>query len=241
LAAVSPAAATVSIDPLVPVYESYPWPEDASVGVAITITVPIGDAAGTSVTFGPQVVYIPYERRGKWEVRTSLSAELDLFEWYVFQNRVTGPGPLKLKADFRADPPAPVPDNLKFGWPGLGGGIDVILPLDSKPKAVYWTELTYDLGKDWYKVEMPLLHYSWDTEDGSRSSFLGVSLNLYAPQGGCQDIGGGQSACRFTESWLDVTGGIPEPQTWAMLIMGFGLVGWRIRLARAATDGRRLV
>jgi hypothetical protein len=231
----SPVVAAVSIDPLIPVLTPYNHHDEPSVGVAVTIDIPTGGPGGTSVRFGPHITYIPYDRRDKWSISTPLSAEIDLFEWYVFQNRVKGPGPLKLAAEFRADPPSTVPDNLKFGYPGIDTGIEVILPFDGPPKLVYWSELTVGFGKDWWRVEMPLLRYSWDTQDGSKSSLLGLSLDLYAPLGGCQDAGNGLSRCMFTESWMTVSGGVPEPQTWALMVIGFGFVGWRVRTATRLT------
>jgi hypothetical protein len=31
-----------------------------------------------------------------------------------------------------------------------------------------------------------------------------------------------------------LTPAVPEPGTWAMMILGFGFVGWRLRRAKAA-------
>jgi hypothetical protein len=73
------------------------------------------------------------------------------------------------------------------------------------------------------------------------------------------DVGPGQSSSLFTFSlptgsdpqfyvtnsdhvggvYVIPSGSVPEPSTWAMLIAGFGFLGWRY--ARRQADGRRLI
>ena len=36
----------------------------------------------------------------------------------------------------------------------------------------------------------------------------------------------------------DIAGGVPEPATWAMMILGFGLIGGALRQRQAATKVR---
>jgi hypothetical protein len=50
--------------------------------------------------------------------------------------------------------------------------------------------------------------------------------------------GGGGTATFPTEQpreLVPVTGAVPEPGTWAMMLTGFGLIGWRLRRRRRAT------
>jgi hypothetical protein len=53
----------------------------------------------------------------------------------------------------------------------------------------------------------------------------------FTPPGG----GGGGTATFPTEQpreLVPVTSAVPEPGTWAMMLMGFGLIGWRLRRRR---------
>jgi hypothetical protein len=50
--------------------------------------------------------------------------------------------------------------------------------------------------------------------------------------------GGGGTATFPTEQprvLVPVTSAVPEPGTWAMMLMGFGLIGWRLRRRRRGT------
>jgi hypothetical protein len=62
--------------------------------------------------------------------------------------------------------------------------------------------------------------------DGAANLFTGTSIGAFATMG----VNSGQAQMNITR----MTGAIPEPATWAMLITGFGLVGATLRKRRAA-------
>jgi hypothetical protein len=68
------------------------------------------------------------------------------------------------------------------------------------------------------------------TPPPSLGSILGSTPGTadFTPPGG----GGGGTATFPTEQpreLVPVTSAVPEPGTWAMMLMGFGLIGWRLR------------
>jgi hypothetical protein len=64
---------------------------------------------------------------------------------------------------------------------------------------------------------------------GSRGDYVG-----YDPSNGSLFLSQGDSLLRLTLSGGTIGGLVPEPATWAMLILGFGFVGGRLRQRKAA-------
>ena len=64
------------------------------------------------------------------------------------------------------------------------------------------------------------------------------SASFTPPGGGGVSGGGGGGVVHLPTTepreQLPVPSAVPEPATWAMMLMGFGLIGWRIRRRRAS-------
>jgi hypothetical protein len=68
---------------------------------------------------------------------------------------------------------------------------------------------------------------------------LGSILGSTPGGGDFTPPGGGGGTATFPTAQprepVPVTSAVPEPGTWAMMLMGFGLIGWRLRRRRRAT------
>lgn len=82
-------------------------------------------------------------------------------------------------------------------------------------------------GRSKLGVTLPPVQYRWDSDGGGGLGVgrLRTSLEL---DGFCNGLG-----CRFDSgNWSFVSGALPEPGSWAMMIAGFGLIGATLRRRR---------
>ena len=87
----------------------------------------------------------------------------------------------------------------------------------------------------------------FDVQGYDRSFFSGVINNSGGILTGRDLRVGFRASCAYTlqpgcvssdilvASTFGVTGGVPEPGTWAMMLLGFGAIGWAMRRARVRT------
>lgn len=115
------------------------------------------------------------------------------------------------------------PDNFTPGWRGLNG-LNWDLAAGS-----YWLALEPDSSSDfhgalWMQPANPLEHYAMNIRGEWE----------WDPQG---QTGPDQWGLRI----LGTAGAVPEPATWAMMIIGFGTVGAAVRQRRRVAASRLVV
>ncbi len=76
--------------------------------------------------------------------------------------------------------------------------------------------------------------------DGNGLGFrtaTGQAVNLFVTQGTAYQVNaGGLSSGRVTASASAVTAAVPEPATWAMMLMGFGAMGFALRRSKRTNN-----
>ena len=74
----------------------------------------------------------------------------------------------------------------------------------------------------------------------ARSIFGGLAADTFAAittKNNPDGIPGGTGTPIFDQGFITVPGGVPEPASWAMMIVGFGMIGGGLRLRRKSADG----
>jgi hypothetical protein len=225
LAAASPAGAMVNITPL-------GCCDDVQIGIGFTLTTDRELTVGPQASYGHDV----FDERG-WEAGYAITASVPLIWINIPRGRVRGGlGPLTFRTEFIADPPdGGLPNDLGFK-PSGAAGIELTIPIEGNPSLDYYTELRLGipLGEDSYRIDLPLLRYGWNSEQGDVSRWLGTSVDLIGAPGACAPAAIGEGFdCTFTRAKVTFRSLVPEPATWALFILGFGVVGMQLRRVRA--------
>lgn len=197
----------------------------AGVGVALGVTLAAGQARATIFTINLEGVARPFDMVGQQQVFVEPTAFL-----------------LSCTYDHQAAVSQPTYFSLTFG--------DIRYEITLPPKTAIWTMTVPDVQTSginaeapgsWTSVIMGAINFGLEGaftctskcnttgfwfQDGARSAFLDVTG--YAITSGSGEI---------AEPAGSVTAPIPEPSTWALLILGFGMIGAAMRRAdRTATS-----
>lgn len=132
-------------------------------------------------------------------------------------------------------------DYFKFGV-GVGGG-----------RGIFDTDnIDFDVFLALFRSDFSLLTYNDDSSDPiSDGNVLNSYIDTFLPQGNyflrvgacCRDSAGQFEGTQFTGAYrlnvsvanaVTVDGAVPEPSTWAMMLVGFGAIGFAMRRKRNA-------
>jgi len=218
------------------------WPPD---GISVGLEIEVSADDGT-IIYGPQLSYIKdlYDRNWSAKLDASVFAPFlihDLREG-TYSNAL---GTLNFRTTFIVDPPGGLSRPELPGFDPYGeAGIELILG-KGKPKLNYNVGVYIgDPDQANVKIDLPVLKYEYDIGKGSRFSHLFSSLDLFGPKDSCTPTPSPLSPlappsgldCSFTRATLNLSSSaIPESSTWAMGLIGFALVGGKLRIRRRKT------